>query len=130
MKKMLENKFWQGYTIFLYGIWLLGWIFVDADFYVHSWNKFIVGIAAALLGFTFGSDKLKQGIFVFLAGIWLTLSGFFPAFNTGRFTAPNYFLVSAIFIIASLSALLNFEQLIYAFANRKRFGMAECHCRT
>ena len=67
---------WNGWIIGLAGIWAFVAPFTGLSPMGYAWSHWIVGVVAAVLGFSMVSEHPREGMVAGILGIWLFIAGF------------------------------------------------------
>jgi hypothetical protein len=94
----------NAWVIGLLGIWMVITPFATMSLYANTWNDWIVGVVAAILGFAMAGDKTWQGSISGVVGIWLFISGFIPVLRVGNGLLSNDLAMGVLLIIAGFAA--------------------------
>lgn len=69
----------SGWIIGVLGIWTFIIPFIGATSMGYAWTDWIVGIIAAVLGFSMMRHGPAEGWITGILGVWLFIAGFIPA---------------------------------------------------
>jgi uncharacterized membrane protein YuzA (DUF378 family) len=95
---------WNGWIVGIAGVWTFIAPFFALHTSGHAWSHWIVGVVAAVFGFTMMGERPTESWICGIAGIWMFIAGFIP----GLLVAPgiwwNNLIVGAILAIFGFAA--------------------------
>jgi uncharacterized membrane protein YuzA (DUF378 family) len=95
---------WNGWVVGIAGVWTFIAPFFALQPSGHAWSHWIVGVVAAVFGFTMMPERPTESWVCGIAGIWMFIAGFIP----GLLVAPgiwwNNLIVGAILAIFGFAA--------------------------
>ncbi len=96
---------WQGWTNGIIGVWLFIAAFLSFTPQGNMWNLLIIGIVAAIVGFTMVKEKPWQAWLTGIVGIWLIIAAFIPGLTMQLGNEWNAIISGILLMIGGFSAL-------------------------
>lgn len=96
---------WNAWIVGLVGVWMFIAPFVSLSTRATTWNDWIFGVVAALVGFSMSADNVWQRPLAGLVGVWLFISGFIAALHVGGGLQSNDIVVGILLVIACFGAM-------------------------
>ncbi|RLD16818.1 hypothetical protein DRI50_00915 [candidate division KSB1 bacterium] len=96
---------WQAWVNGILGVWLFIAAFLNFAPNGNLWNHLIVGVIAAIAGFTMINKKAWQGWLSGIMGIWLIIAAFIPALQAHAGNMWNGIIVGILLMIGGFGAL-------------------------
>lgn len=96
---------WNALIVGLIGIWMVIAPFATMSSGGNAVNDWIVGIVAAILGFSISAEHAWQRPLAGIVGIWLFISGFIASLHMGRGLQTNDIVMGILLIIAGFAAM-------------------------
>ncbi len=94
----------NAWIIGLLGIWMVIAPFAGLGSYGNAWNNWIVGVVAAVLGFSMAANRTWERPLSGVVGLWLFISGFIPALTVGGGMLANDIIMGVLLIVAGFAA--------------------------
>lgn len=94
----------NAWIVGLLGIWMVIVPFVPMSLYGNAWNDWIVGVIAAVLGFSMPADQGWRRYLAGIVGLWLIASGFIPSLRLAAGMYTNDIVAGILLIIAGFAA--------------------------
>jgi hypothetical protein len=101
---MEEKTMFNAWIVGLAGIWMVIAPFVPMSLTGNAWNDWIVGIIAAVVGFSMASEQGWQRWLAGFVGLWLVASGFIPMLRLQGGMYTNDIAAGILLVIAGFSA--------------------------
>jgi len=102
---------WQAWTNGILGIWLFIAAFLNFSTTGNLWDNLIVGVIAAIAGFTMIKEHSWQGWTAGILGVWLIISAFTPALQTHTGNMWNDSIVGILLMIAGFGAYKSHKEI-------------------
>ncbi len=94
----------NAWIVGLAGIWMVIAPFVPMSLYGSAWNDWVVGVIAAVLGFSMPSSQGWPRWLAGFVGLWLVAAGFIPGLRLQGGMYTSDIVAGILLIVAGFSA--------------------------